>query len=157
MQYLSGSKTFDLSLLILGLVLVFVGSREKISPKVVPEPKPIVIPIVPDVPELDQYIYYDQYDKVLQLAKAHNKKVVLIFSANWCGHCKSLKKDIELLYHEKKVLVCVIDIDKDKKLIKPYDVSGLPTSIIVDCQNKEIARKTGYNQNIYEQWLNENL
>ena len=155
MQYLP-SKLFDLSLL-----LTLLGSVNYLFPNDhAPDPITVIVPVVPNkpvVPSLEQYVYYDEYDKVLELSKNHNMKAVLIFGSTWCVHCKELKKDIDSIYSHNKVLVCVIDIGKDKKLVEPYKVSGLPTSIIIDKNNKELTRKVGYVKNSYEKWLNENL
>jgi len=157
MQYYN-NKVFDISIVLLGIVLIFLGSRAKVVPVNIPNnPAPIVVPIPnnPVVPDLDLYIYYDEYEKVLKLSKQYNKKIVLIFGADWCVHCKQLKKDLSSIYQNNNVLICIIDISKNKKLIDSYDVSGLPTSVLIDDQEKEISRKVGYNKTDYKKWLND--
>ena len=77
MQYYN-RKVFDISIVLLGIVLIFLGSRAKVVPVNTPNnPAPIVVPNNPVVPDLDLYIYYDEYEKVLKLSKQYNKKIVL--------------------------------------------------------------------------------
>jgi thioredoxin-related protein len=147
-------KMFDYMLLILAGILIVIGMRsQEVEKPVIPAPNK---PVVPVVAPLEDYIYDDEYNKVIELAKLHNKKIVLIFGADWCPHCKDLKKNIFKINALKSFIVCLIPTDHNSNLVKKYDISGLPTSVILDKNAKEIIRKAGYNPKTYEKWLNEN-
>lgn len=70
---------------------------------------------------------------------------LLIFSANWCGHCQVLKADL------KKDPSIVdgytwgyVDADKEKEMAREYGVKSLPTIIVIGDDNKEVKRQVGY-------------
>ena len=69
---------------------------------------------------------------------AEGKKVVL-FYADWCGHCKDLKPvwdetAKEVNAKEKKMIKvnCGEGTKDDKKIMEKYDVDGYPTIIIFE-------------------------
>ncbi|HEY6021987.1 MAG TPA: thioredoxin family protein [Candidatus Paceibacterota bacterium] len=52
-------------------------------------------------------------------------RVVLLFSADWCSQCTSLKRDINHLP------IVEVDADKFPELATRYNVRGLPTVVEV--------------------------
>lgn len=118
---------------------------------------PIIPVLVPSKPELKTNIYYDEYEKCLELSEAHAKKIVIVFGADWCPYCKMLKKDIDSITQFAKYIVCFIDTDKNETLVKKYRIKGLPTSVIIDSKETELSRKTGYKNKDYNGWLENNL
>jgi thioredoxin-related protein len=132
------------------------GVYHKYAGNIVPSiPVPIVIPV--PKPELKTNILYDEYIKAKELAKAYDKKIVIVFGADWCPYCKDLKKDVNNISGFTNYIVCFINTDKEKELVKNFRVRSLPTSIIIDSSEQEIARKTGYKKKDYNDWLEENL
>jgi len=80
-----------------------------------------------------------------------DRRVILVFSADWCPHCVSLKehlKGMELGDH----LVCIVDVDQHKDLKRKHSVRILPTSIIVE-EGKEVSRNRGFNPEKYDEWF----
>lgn len=135
--------------------LIYYHNRPTIVPLPIVKPKVVVTPIVtPDIdPDDKQY----GCDASLQKASLENKKLLIIFSATWCGHCRSLKKDLpdmDFTAYE----ICHIDIDDEqtKDLVKHFDVKIVPMSVIVEPKlNKEIKRISGYIPDKYKKWLKE--
>lgn len=164
-------KKIDQLILLIGIVLMIIGvyyvERKPnsipspspiipvIIPDVIPEPVPVPVP-KPNVPDLVSNIVYDDCEAALKLSRLHNRSLVLIFSADWCGYCKDLKKDIASIKPLDKTIICVLDIEKNSQLVDKYKIKGLPTSVII-VDNKEQSRKSGYKKNDYETWLNGNL
>lgn len=70
-------------------------------------------------------------------------KSLIIFKAEWCGHCKTAKPEFGKLISASpitlkdgsKVTVKVLDADADKEEITPYKVKGFPTILIANAGN----------------------
>lgn len=84
---------------------------------------------------------------ILCYAKDHDR-TLLIFSADWCGHCKvahhDMKNNDDLLQALKSYTIVDIDADEQKDLMSGYKVRTLPTFIILLNNGKEFKRYTGY-------------
>ena len=124
------------------------GQPPLAPPVVVVNPKPEVV-----IPKLTTNILYDEYQKALELSKIHKKKLIVVFSADWCVYCQDLKQDIQKISQDK-CLFCIIDIDKDKTLAKKWKVRNLPTSILIDGEEEVVSQIIGYRKNKYESWIN---
>ena len=148
-------QKIDYRYLIIGLCLIGYAIYSKNI--IIPEIPAVMVPSVPSLPELQKNIYYDEFDKSKDLAKKYNKKLVLVFGADWCPYCRDLKKDINNITEFSNYIVCFIDTDKNSQLVKDFRVRGLPTSIMVDSTDKELSRKTGYKHSEYQEWLRSNL
>lgn len=95
---------------------------------------------------LAEEISYEQ-----ALEKKEN--VLVIFGTDWCGACKSLKKDLPKL--NLNCDVCVLNAEKRKDLVEKYEIKSYPTSIIL--KNREvISKKIGYSKKDYKNWLEKN-
>lgn len=81
-------------------------------------------------------------------------KVLVIFGTKWCGHCKTLKKDIDSLNLEDYT-VCMVDAEARKDLARKYGIKSFPTSLVIQ-GNKETARNKGYEKLEYQTWLDSN-
>lgn len=72
-----------------------------------------------------------------------SSKKVVVFKADWCGHCQKAAPEFEkmaaspmTLKNGSKVPVQILDADKDKEEVKKYTVKGFPTILIVDGANQ---------------------
>ena len=58
-----------------------------------------------------------------------NSPCLVIFKAEWCGHCKNTMPEIQKLQQEQlgNVNIVVVDSDQQPQLIKEHGVQGFPT------------------------------
>lgn len=78
---------------------------------------------------------------------------LIVFSADWCPSCIILKNFIENNPEEIKYDYQIIDIDKHKDIKRKFNITKIPTSIIISENGKEISRLIGYNSTTYKNWL----
>jgi len=77
---------------------------------------------------------------------------VILFSADWCKSCKTLKTQIDKIglkkpFREERV-------DKNSSLAPFFKVQSLPTLIIYDIEReKELGRFVGYHKKKMEEFL----
>lgn len=72
-----------------------------------------------------------------------SSKKVVVFKADWCGHCQEAAPEFEkmtaspmTLKDGSKVAVQILDADRDKEEVKKYTVKGYPTILIIDGANQ---------------------
>jgi len=62
------------------------------------------------------------------------QQVILIFSAAWCGPCQDMKRNTWPILKKDGTLnsyeVYEIDVDKDKKYSKLFNVTSMPTVVL---------------------------
>jgi thioredoxin 1 len=84
----------------------------------------------------------DQFKQVLY--DLDNKsKVIVKFTASWCGPCKKIKPVVEELLNTlpKNIIFIEIDIDESLELyilLKKYkQVNGIPATLVYNTRNKD--------------------
>lgn len=98
-------------------------------------------------------VYVTDLNVATKLGKETKQKIVVIFSASWCGHCTNLKNDFPQIKEFDNKIVCILDSDVEKKLARQFKIRTLPTSIMLDFEGNEINRITGYQKEPYKKWL----
>jgi thiol-disulfide isomerase/thioredoxin len=68
--------------------------------------------------------------------------IMLDFTATWCGPCRSMKPAVETLV-EKGYPIKPVDIDRSPDLAERYQVTGVPTFVVVDPDGRELGRTSG--------------
>jgi len=61
-----------------------------------------------------------------------NHRIVLVdFWATWCGPCKSMAPDLDLVARESAddVLIAKVDVDDQRKLAERFAIQSMPTII----------------------------
>ena len=139
-----------LSLSLVVLVVCFAGSVAAQQSAVAGEPlKPITgkTDLYPAGVDAKQKI-----EASLKTGAAENKRVMLIFGANWCYDCHVLDQALHEGEAEKIVkesfLLVHVDIgegDKNLDLVKKYETTlgfGVPTVVILDAEGRVIYSST---------------
>ena len=80
-----------------------------------------------------------------------DKKTLLFFSADWCGHCKNFKpvwEELSSVENKKKANFINVNCsdnedEKIQKIMSKYSVKGFPTLMIYDSSDKSM---TEYNE-----------
>jgi thioredoxin 1 len=81
----------------------------------------------------------------LSLTQRAHGDDLLIFSAAWCGHCQTLKNDLEKNPDAVDGYTWgFVDADQEKDLMRQYGVKSLPTLVVLDDKNNEVKRQVGY-------------
>jgi thioredoxin 1 len=76
---------------------------------------------------------------------------ILDFYADWCQPCQRIKPFIDKLEAEYDVPVLKIDADESVELIRKFNVSGLPTVLLVDNDDNIIKAVNGVKpKSVYE-------
>ena len=75
------------------------------------------------------------------------KKVLLIFSADWCHYCQKAKEDMQtdpvLSNIMKNYEIVNIDFDNEKEIVRGHNIKMIPAFIIFN-DGTEINRQIGY-------------
>ena len=69
-------------------------------------------------------------------------RVVVQFSATWCGPCKILSQTIETNKEKFNTPFFKIDLEESMDIAKSYSVKAVPTLILFE-GGKEVKRLTG--------------
>ncbi len=68
-------------------------------------------------------------NKNFDAAIAEHRVVLVDFWATWCGPCKSMAPDLELIAQESEddVLIAKVDVDKNRQLVERFGIQSMPT------------------------------
>lgn len=84
-------------------------------------------------------------------AKRLRRPMVIHFSAEWCGPCRQMERDVlksrDLLERLGKNFVAVkIDSDARPDLVRQYNIRALPSDIFVDPNGRILSQTQGYQE-----------
>ena len=68
---------------------------------------------------------------------------VLYFSAPWCGPCKMFKPVLQQVASEMGIAINDINVDYDAMFTEKYNITSVPTLLILDDQGIPVFRNSG--------------
>ena len=117
--------------------------------------------------QYNKIVFEDFDNKQINLKNYNNKIYILNFWATWCAPCTKEMPSLDKLQQNKDIEIFAINLEKknqkkiekfltdlniknlsifydpDLKLVKLLTIRGLPTSVILNKDRKEIARAIG--------------
>lgn len=97
----------------------------------------------------------DSLEDAMALSESTKMPALVIFGADWCGYCKTLKNHIssgDLNKQLDNYIICYIDVEKNPELKREFSVKTLPDSRIF-IENQEKSQYKGYDKNKYKKWI----
>lgn len=98
--------------------------------------------------EMTSAMWYHDLEEAKSVAAKTNRKIFVDFMATWCGPCKKL--DAEVLQTEgfkaysKYFVFLKIDVDAQKNVAKAYNITAMPTQMVLAADGSVIGTTVGY-------------
>lgn len=123
------------------------------------ESKTPEIPKPPEAPAEDKKPQeVTTYNEALSNAKINKKKIFVYFEAKWCVNCTKMNsetladKDVQSKLAD--YIVVHIDVDKERKLARQYEVYGVPHFLVIDDNELRHNVGTGFmSKDNFMDWL----
>jgi thioredoxin-like negative regulator of GroEL len=132
---------------VLGLALLKMSGRPQGSA----EEQPQTSPPSQVEPQTEKPHFTEDYEEAM---REKDRKVILVFGADWCPACVMLKKHLKEMSLDG-YLVCTLDVDENRGVKRKRGARMLPTSIIME-DGKEVSRHVGFDKKSYDAWVEEN-
>lgn len=87
------------------------------------------------------------------------EKTLVLFSADWCGPCKILRPNLEMVEEEigDKLSIVKADISEIGNYTQKYGIRNIPTCVLIEGET-EVARFSGVkNQGDIKKFLDSHL
>ena len=102
------------------------------------------------------------YADALAYAKAKNKKLFVLFHADYCAACKKMNQDtlkndavLAALKNKGVCLVYYVNVDKEPLVASKYNAAVVPLYYIIDGNEAQTTSGLGYkNPEAFMVWLN---
>jgi thiol:disulfide interchange protein DsbD len=100
------------------------------------------------VPSDPTVVTWLTYENGLALAGQVQKPILVDFTAEWCGWCKKLDKDVfaaaDFISFSQNFVCVRVDSDARSDLTRRYRIEGYPTALVLDASGNELQRIVGY-------------
>ena len=95
-----------------------------------------------------QNIRWFSIDEGLKIASEEGKKAFLYFRADWWPYCRKLDQVLAQpkirTYLNDHFIPIRVDFDREKEIVKQYNVQGIPDIWFLDSRGKRLKRATGF-------------
>lgn len=97
----------------------------------------------------DVGIQWFSYAEGRQRGEAENKKVFLVFNADWCRYCLQMEKETfqdptVIAYVNRNFIPISVNSDKEQKIAAKYNVRGLPSTWFISENGDKIGNRPGF-------------
>jgi thioredoxin-related protein len=96
----------------------------------------------------DNGVKWKNYNEGISELKTVDKPLFLYFTEQGCKHCQDFKNAAStnetLINKINEYIPVMVELEKDPELCKKYNITGYPTFIILDSDEKEVNRITGF-------------
>jgi thioredoxin-related protein len=94
-------------------------------------------------------IEWVSYDEGRERGKAENKKVLMVFNADWCRYCLKMEKETfqnptVIAYVNRNFVPVSVNSDKEQEIAEKYKVRGLPSTWFISETGAPIANRPGF-------------
>lgn len=94
-------------------------------------------------------IQWLSYAEGRQRGEAENKKVFLVFNADWCRYCLKMEKETfqdptVIAYVNRNFVPISVNSDKQQDIASKYNVRGLPSTWFISENGDRIGNRPGY-------------
>jgi thioredoxin 1 len=103
---------------------------------------------------------FDDYEEAIEYSKENNKKILVFFTAEWCGWCKEMKEktikdsEVENAIFQDKV-ICYIDMDKNIQLKNKFKINKIPAYLILNEKQEILEKSFGFKtKKEFLEWIN---
>jgi thioredoxin-related protein len=89
------------------------------------------------------------YEEALAEAKRSDKKVLVVFGAEWCTWCRKLdgtmkSQEVKKALIDGNIIQIHVDTDRRKELARKYSVRGIPAYVLIDKDENTIRSGSGF-------------
>ncbi|MCB2146439.1 MAG: thioredoxin family protein [Deltaproteobacteria bacterium] len=97
----------------------------------------------------DGGIQWLSYAEGRQRGEAENKKVFLVFNADWCRYCQQMEKETfqnptVVAYVNRNFVPISVNSDREQDIAAKYSVRGLPSTWFISENGDRIGNRPGY-------------
>ena len=97
----------------------------------------------------DDGIQWFTYAEGRQRGEAENKKVFLVFNADWCRYCLQMEKETfqnptVIAYVNRNFVPISVNSDREQNIAAKYSVRGLPSTWFISEKGDRIGNRPGY-------------
>jgi len=89
------------------------------------------------------------YEQALTEAKRSDRKILIVFGAEWCVWCRKLdgtikSQEVKSAIFDNNIIQIYVDTDKRKELTRKYDVRGIPAYVLIDKDENILRSGSGF-------------